>query len=112
MRTALIIAALFLGDHPGLFKRYRHQVVHLDAAHTDETARRAHVARLLGGTVVADPPAITAVGPAPGRRSEAFHDPENPAGCRPVGSGRHPAGFRRVGTIPGARPSGAVSGRR
>ncbi len=49
---ALIIGALWLGDHPGLFKRYRHQVVRLDTAHTDETTVRAHLERLLGGTVV------------------------------------------------------------
>ncbi|WP_436530259.1 DUF4956 domain-containing protein [Actinoplanes sp. HUAS TT8] len=49
---ALIVAALWFADHPGLFKRYRHQIVRLDAAHTDETALRAHIERLLGGTVV------------------------------------------------------------
>ncbi|GAA2688627.1 MULTISPECIES: DUF4956 domain-containing protein [Actinoplanes] len=49
---ALILAALWLGDHPGLFKRHRFQIVRLDAAHTDETTLRAHLERVLGGTVV------------------------------------------------------------
>ncbi|WIM93734.1 DUF4956 domain-containing protein [Actinoplanes oblitus] len=48
----LIIAALWIGDHPGLFHRYRHQTLRLDTAHTDETGLRAHLERLLGGTVV------------------------------------------------------------
>jgi hypothetical protein len=48
----LIVATLWLGDHPGLFKSYRHQTVRLDAAHTDETTLRAHLERVLGGTVV------------------------------------------------------------
>ncbi|BCY12387.1 DUF4956 domain-containing protein [Actinoplanes sp. L3-i22] len=49
---ALIVAALWIGDHPGLFKSYRAQTVRLDTAHTDETALRAHLERVLGGTVV------------------------------------------------------------
>ncbi|MEV6350892.1 DUF4956 domain-containing protein [Actinoplanes sp. NPDC051851] len=48
----LILAALWIGDHPSLFKRYRHQVVRLDSAHTDEATLRAHLERVLGGRVV------------------------------------------------------------
>nr|WP_260408599.1 DUF4956 domain-containing protein [Planomonospora venezuelensis] len=48
----LMIAALFVGDHPHLFRRYRQQTVNLDVAHTDEDALRAHLEVLLGGRVV------------------------------------------------------------
>ncbi len=46
-----IVVALAVGDHPALFRRYRHQTVTLDQAFTDEGALRAHLERLLGGTV-------------------------------------------------------------
>jgi Ca2+/Na+ antiporter len=49
---ALIVAALFIGDHPRLFPRYRHQTMQLDTAHTDEERLRAHLETLLGATVV------------------------------------------------------------
>jgi hypothetical protein len=48
----LIVAALWFGDHPRLFQRYRSQTLRLDTAHTDETALRANLERVLGGTVV------------------------------------------------------------
>jgi hypothetical protein len=48
----LIIAALFIGDHPALFRRYRQQSMHLDVAHTDEQALRSHLEMLLRGRVV------------------------------------------------------------
>jgi Ca2+/Na+ antiporter len=48
----LILATLFIADHPGLFRRYRQQTMHLDAAHTDEEALRAHLAELLNGRIV------------------------------------------------------------
>jgi hypothetical protein len=49
---ALIVAGLYLGDHPGLFRRYRQQTVQLDVAQTDEEALRAHLEVLLRGRVV------------------------------------------------------------
>ncbi|XVV08531.1 DUF4956 domain-containing protein [Actinoplanes sp. CA-131856] len=49
---ALIVATLFVGDHPRLFSRYRQQTVQLDTAHTDESALRAHLEALLGARVV------------------------------------------------------------
>jgi Domain of unknown function (DUF4956) len=49
---ALIVAALYIGDHPKLFQRYRHQTLRLDSAHTDEEALRAHLELLLGARVV------------------------------------------------------------
>jgi len=49
---ALVILALFVGDHPWLFRRHREQVVRLDGAHIDEAALRTYLASLLGGRVV------------------------------------------------------------
>ncbi|GLY00203.1 MULTISPECIES: DUF4956 domain-containing protein [Actinoplanes] len=47
----LVIAALFVGDHPSLLRRHRSQQIRLDVAFTDETALRAHLESLLGGQV-------------------------------------------------------------
>lgn len=48
----LLLLALAVADHPGLFRRYRQQSLLLDTAHTEEGALRAHVELLLGGRVV------------------------------------------------------------
>lgn len=48
---ALMVATLFVGDHPALFGRYRSQTVQLDVAHTDEEALRSHLEMLLNGRV-------------------------------------------------------------
>lgn len=48
---ALIIAVMFVGDHPHLFRRYRHQVMVLDSAFTDEVALVAHLEQVLGARV-------------------------------------------------------------
>ncbi|MDY0911876.1 DUF4956 domain-containing protein [Rathayibacter festucae] len=48
---ALIIAVLFVADHPRLFRRTRAQTVNLDSAFTDEAALSAHLEALLGGRV-------------------------------------------------------------
>ncbi|BEL02423.1 DUF4956 domain-containing protein [Actinoplanes sichuanensis] len=50
---ALVVAALFVGDHPALFRRHRNQLIRLDVAHSDETALRAHLEQVLGGQVTA-----------------------------------------------------------
>ena len=47
----LIVATLFIGDHPRLFSGYRHEVVVLDRAYTDEHALRAELERQLGAYV-------------------------------------------------------------
>ncbi|MBB2943954.1 hypothetical protein FB565_003683 [Actinoplanes lutulentus] len=47
----LIIAGLWVGDHPALFKRSRNQQLRLDVAYTDEDALRTHLETLLGGRV-------------------------------------------------------------
>lgn len=47
----LVVAALYVGDHPSLFRRYRNQQLRLDVAYTDEDALRAHLETLLGGRV-------------------------------------------------------------
>lgn len=47
----MILLALFVGDHPRLFARYRHQVMTLDRAFTDEGALINHLEGLLGGSV-------------------------------------------------------------
>jgi Ca2+/Na+ antiporter len=49
---ALILVTLFISDHPGLFRRYRQQTMHLDVAYTDEQALSAHLAVLLNGRIV------------------------------------------------------------
>lgn len=48
---ALVIGALFLGDHPALFRRHRNQLIRLDVAYTDEAALRTHLETVLGGQV-------------------------------------------------------------
>jgi Ca2+/Na+ antiporter len=48
---ALILLVILVGDHPGLFKRYRQQVIVLDRAFADETALIAHLEGLLGARV-------------------------------------------------------------
>jgi hypothetical protein len=48
----LIVAALFVGDHPRLFARHRQQTMLLDRAFLDEAALRAHLERSLGARVV------------------------------------------------------------
>ncbi len=48
---AAMLIALFVGDHPRLFGRYRVQVVMLDAAYTNEVELRDRLADLLGATV-------------------------------------------------------------
>jgi hypothetical protein len=49
----LILAVMWVADHPALLARSRHQVVRLDRAITDETELRAELARRLGATVTA-----------------------------------------------------------
>jgi hypothetical protein len=49
---ALVVAALVVGDHPRLLRRYRQQTVRLGAAFTDENALRAHLEILLDARVV------------------------------------------------------------
>ncbi|SCF10696.1 protein of unknown function [Micromonospora haikouensis] len=48
----LIVAGLFLGDHPRLYGRHRSQNLRLDVAHTDENALRGHLEMLLDARVV------------------------------------------------------------
>lgn len=48
---ALLIAVMFIADHPRLFRRTRQQTVNLDSAFTDETALAAQLEELLGGRV-------------------------------------------------------------
>lgn len=48
---ALIVAVVFVGDHPALFRRYRQQVIVLDQAYADETHLRETLERMLGARV-------------------------------------------------------------
>jgi hypothetical protein len=48
----LIVAGLYICDHPQLFRRHRQQTLRLDTAHTDEEALRSQLELLLGGRVV------------------------------------------------------------
>jgi hypothetical protein len=49
---ALVLAGLYVGDHPRLLRQYRQHTLRLDTAHTDSHALRGHLERLLGGRVV------------------------------------------------------------
>ncbi|MEU4236158.1 DUF4956 domain-containing protein [Actinoplanes sp. NPDC026619] len=48
----LIIATLWVGDHPRLFHRYRQRTVTLDRAHTDDDKLREDLESLLKGRIV------------------------------------------------------------
>jgi hypothetical protein len=48
---AMILLVIFIGDHPRMFRRYRHQVVVLDQAFPDEYALIAHLEQMLGARV-------------------------------------------------------------
>lgn len=48
---AAVVLALFVGDHPRLFGRYRVQVMNLDAAYTNEAALVDRLEALLDGRV-------------------------------------------------------------
>jgi len=48
---ALILAVLFLGDHPWLLRHYQRQVMVLDSAMPDQTALVAHLENMLGARV-------------------------------------------------------------
>jgi hypothetical protein len=48
----LVVATLYVGDHPRLFGRYRQRSLRLDTAYTDEEALRTYLEVLLGGRVV------------------------------------------------------------
>ena len=48
----LIVGALYVGDHPRLFRRYRQQTMQLDVAYLDEAAVRERLAVQLNGRVV------------------------------------------------------------
>ena len=49
--AAAMLAALWVGDHPRLFGRYRTQTVTVDRAYGDEAALRGHLEQLLAGRV-------------------------------------------------------------
>lgn len=46
-----IIAAIYVGDHPALFTKYRFQEVTLDRAYTDEEALASALESVVGGRV-------------------------------------------------------------
>jgi len=48
---ALIVATLFVGDHPRLLSKYRHQTVVLDRAFTDEDALCAELEQRLDASI-------------------------------------------------------------
>lgn len=48
---AVMLAALWIGDHPALFPAYRTTLMTLDRAFTSEAEITAHLERLLGGRV-------------------------------------------------------------
>ena len=48
---ALVLAVLFVGDHPALFKRYGQQLIELDTAYADEVALKSALERMLGARV-------------------------------------------------------------
>ncbi|MDU0348509.1 DUF4956 domain-containing protein [Actinomyces sp. MRS3W] len=48
---ALVVASLWISDHPGLMRRSRHQIIMLDRAITDEDTLIAHLEQLLDAQV-------------------------------------------------------------
>jgi hypothetical protein len=48
---ALLVVVMFLGDHPRLLRHYRHQIMVLDSAVTDQVALIAQLEQLLGARV-------------------------------------------------------------
>lgn len=48
---ALIVAVMWVADHPRVFPRYRRQVMVLDRAYDTENAARPHLAALLGASI-------------------------------------------------------------
>lgn len=48
---ALVLAALFLGDHPRIARGSTRQQLLLDRAHNDDEALRTHVESIVGGSV-------------------------------------------------------------
>jgi Domain of unknown function (DUF4956) len=48
---ALVVLSIFVGDYPGLFRRYRMQSMMLDTAYTDEVRLRTDLERMLGAKV-------------------------------------------------------------
>lgn len=50
--SAIVVLAMAIGDSPRLFSSYRHQIVTLDRAYTDETQIKQAVEALVGGRVL------------------------------------------------------------
>jgi hypothetical protein len=48
---ALILAVMYIGDHPRMFRDYRRQIMVLDNAETDQVALVAQLERILGARV-------------------------------------------------------------
>jgi hypothetical protein len=48
---ALILAVMFVGDHPRMLRGYRHQILVLDSVFTDHLALIAHLEQILGARV-------------------------------------------------------------
>jgi hypothetical protein len=46
-----ILVALYVGDHPQLFARYRTEVIHVDAPYTDEAALTEYLGDLLNASI-------------------------------------------------------------
>ena len=51
MLIGLLVVVMFLADHPALFHGYRHQVLTLDRAITDEKELQTELATLLGAEI-------------------------------------------------------------
>jgi hypothetical protein len=49
---ALVVAVLFVADHPVLFSRYRQQTMVIDVAHRDESALSGHLEALLSAEIL------------------------------------------------------------
>ncbi|GGM03610.1 DUF4956 domain-containing protein [Micromonospora yangpuensis] len=51
--TGLILAVMYIGDHPRMLRRHRRHLLVLDTAFTDPIALTAHLEQLLGARVYA-----------------------------------------------------------
>lgn len=99
----LIVAVVYVGDHPRLFRRYRQQSVVLDAAFADESALIAHLEGLLGARVHG-----VHVRSLDLVNDTTLVDVRYQVGA-PRSSRAEPLGGRTVGAAPGATASGGTA---
>ena len=105
---ALILAVIYLGDHPRLFRSYRRQTLVLDAAILDHAVLISRLEHLLGARVhsvgveridlVNDTTTVEVRFSLPGKDSDAITEP-SPATLPGSGQISHQANTHQVSTV-------------